>query len=59
MTRDPCRDALDHAIADATQRIELHACSPVPDLWWRRRGPAPGGCQLGIFGIRDVPIATI
>jgi hypothetical protein len=24
MTRDPCRDALDHAIADATQRIERH-----------------------------------
>jgi hypothetical protein len=24
MTRDPCRDALDHAITDVTQRIERH-----------------------------------
>lgn len=24
MTRDPCRDALDYAIADATHRIERH-----------------------------------
>ena len=24
MTRDPCRDALDHAITDAIQRIERH-----------------------------------